>query len=192
MKRALSTRIIVAFIFLLLYTYQILAEASFLLVECVQVDNTDVLYIDGNIECYQEWQYFIFAFIGVFVVPFFIPIAFSPYLLYKRVISLHVFLFSFILPLPFSPYLIMKRILMRTANANIQEDETVEENSSHWCHPSKATINEVSIKHLSKNIKPFLLSLCAYISDSDSDSDLVYVKSKQKGNTDQDNLKILS
>ena len=52
-----------ALISLLLYTYQYFAEDSLSLLKCITIDSTgdNLLYIDGHMKCYQDWQYGVIA-----------------------------------------------------------------------------------------------------------------------------------
>ncbi len=103
--RPMNIRLVCALILLLLYTYQITAANSLLLLHCVEVKNETILYIDGTEPCIQWWQYIIIGFVLVYVVPFFLVLLIAPFLLKIQAISIHLFVTSLLLPLPMSPYL---------------------------------------------------------------------------------------
>jgi hypothetical protein len=71
------------------------------LLNCVPVNDTSVLYIDGDVECYQPWQYGIMAYTVVMVLPFCAVIFYGPGLLRDCLISLPHFFCACVLPLPF-------------------------------------------------------------------------------------------
>ena len=51
-----SDRLGVCFIHLLMLTYKNMASASLLLLNCVEVADNQVLFIKGDMKCYQWWQ----------------------------------------------------------------------------------------------------------------------------------------
>ena len=103
-----GSRFISAFIALILYTYEYISENGFLLLKCVHIKSIDqeVMFIDGNQHCYQEWQYVVIVFVCVYVLPMFAVVAIAPVLLRERKIKVVVFVFSLIFPLLFLPMLI--------------------------------------------------------------------------------------
>ena len=101
MKEIFLLRIATGFSLALLFTYQNLASAALTLLNCVPVNETSVLYIDGDVECYQPWQYAIMAYAVVMVLPFWTVIFFGPGLLRDCLISLPHFFCACVLPLPF-------------------------------------------------------------------------------------------
>lgn len=106
-KTSIRAKFLGALVNLLLYTYQYFAENTFSVLRCVTVESSveQVLYIDGNVKCYQTWQYAVMAFAAIYVFPFFIVLTLAPALLRKRQISAHTFIISILLPLFGSPYL---------------------------------------------------------------------------------------
>ena len=93
---------------LLLYTYQYFAENSFRLLRCIDMppSRQSVLYLDGSVTCFQDWQWGILAFSLVFVIPFWLVLLYGPWLLYRRHITLKLFFVGLLLPLFVAPYFI--------------------------------------------------------------------------------------
>ncbi len=104
----LKARFLAALVNLLLYTYQYFAENSFNMLKCISIVGRPkpVIFIDAQKECYENWQFGIFAFTVVYVLPFSIVLLYAPSLLYRRLISVKLFIISVLLPLFSSPYLI--------------------------------------------------------------------------------------
>lgn len=74
-KIPFDLRIKTALLQMLLLTYSAITRFSFQMINCVGIGDKHRLFINGNIECYQWWQYGIIAFITLWVIPF-------PFLLY--------------------------------------------------------------------------------------------------------------
>lgn len=95
----------------LLLGYERLAETSLKLMNCVPIESQKRLFIDANVPCMQWWQYFLSAYIVVFVVPFVIVLYCGSSKLYKASISAGEFLAACMLPLPFLVIWFFKKIL---------------------------------------------------------------------------------
>ena len=105
---------------ILLLGYERLAETSLKLMHCVPIGSEKRLFFNGEIICWQWWQYILLAYVGIFVVPFVIVLYFGSSKLYKACISSKEFLGACILPLPFLMYWLLKKMLKR--KDNIHED----------------------------------------------------------------------
>lgn len=105
----LDSRFVVAFVNLMLYTYQYFAENSFNMLKCIRIESlpTLVLFVDGSEQCYQPWQYLVVAFACVYVFPYFIVLTVGPKLLKVRRISVKQFILSVIFPLFAAPFLVV-------------------------------------------------------------------------------------
>ncbi len=103
----MKARFLSALVNLLLYTYQYFAENSFIMLKCVHIKGQEksLLFLDGNEECYQGWQYGILVFVCIYVFPFSLVLAYAPSLLHRRIISVKVFMMSILFPLFSSPLL---------------------------------------------------------------------------------------
>ncbi len=89
-----------AAMFVLLFFFQKLATASLSLVHCVEVGDKSVLFIDGTVECYQPWQFTVFAFLFGWVIPFILILTKGPVLLSERKIDVSEFFLACFLPVP--------------------------------------------------------------------------------------------
>ena len=84
----------------MLLGYTALASVSFNLLRCVSIGSEKRLFHDGNIVCFQWWQYALIAFICAFFVPFVFVLCLGSFKLYIRTISVKKFLLACCLPLP--------------------------------------------------------------------------------------------
>ena len=84
----------------LLLGYTTLATVSFSLLRCVPIGTEKRLFYDGNVVCFQWWQYILIAFVCTFVVPFVFVLLWGSYKLYGGTLSVGKFLLACIFPLP--------------------------------------------------------------------------------------------
>ena len=84
----------------LLLGYTTLASVSFTLLRCVPIGPDRRLFYDGNVICYQWWQYLLIAFVCIFVVPFVFVLLWGSFKLYGGTLSVGQFLLACALPLP--------------------------------------------------------------------------------------------
>ena len=85
----------------LLLGYETLADTSLKLMHCVPVGREWRLFIDGNIHCWQWWQYMQIVFILVFIIPLVLVLFWGSLMLSKDKLSAKEFLTSCAFPLPF-------------------------------------------------------------------------------------------
>ena len=60
-----------AFLLGMLFSYQNLVIGAFTLVRCVDIANIKVLHIEGDVQCYNWWQYLFICYIIFFIIPVF-------------------------------------------------------------------------------------------------------------------------
>ena len=107
-RMTFKTRLASGFILALLFMFQKLGTTTFTLLNCVQVNDKKVLYIDGEIECYAFWQYFVMAYAAFCVAPFCVVLLWGTQLLQQGRIPLIVFFLSLLFPPPFIVYLLCR------------------------------------------------------------------------------------
>ena len=103
---------------ILLLGYERLAETSLKLMHCVSIGSEKRLFFNGEVICWQWWQYILLAYIGIFVIPFVMVLYFGSSKLYMASISSKEFLVACIFPLPFLMYWLVKRTLKRKDSIN--------------------------------------------------------------------------
>ncbi|KAL9956296.1 hypothetical protein ACROYT_G037758 [Oculina patagonica] len=84
----------------LLLGYETLADTTLKLMHCVPIGQDWRLFVDGNIQCWQWWQYLFIVFIVVFVIPLVLVIFWGSLMLSKNRVSVKEFLISCAFPLP--------------------------------------------------------------------------------------------
>ena len=107
-KITLKARFVTALFNLLLFTYQVLAEKALLLLKCIDIKSqtNTVLFIDANVTCYQDWQWYVLLFALSYVFPFCLVLTYAPNLLGRRIISIKTSIICIVFPLFSAPVLI--------------------------------------------------------------------------------------
>ena len=88
----------------ILLGYATLASMSFDLLTCVPIGSEKRLFYDGNIACFQPWQFLFVAFDCVFFVPFLFVLMWGSFKLYRGTVTVANFLLACCLPLPILLY----------------------------------------------------------------------------------------
>ena len=101
----------------MLLGYKTLASVSFSLLQCVPIGSEKRLFLDGNVVCFQWWQYILIAFVFVFFVPFVFVLILGCYKLHKGSLSGAKLLFACCFPLPFLLYWLFLFLLCVKRNA---------------------------------------------------------------------------
>jgi hypothetical protein len=98
------------------------------LLHCVPVGDNQVLFLDGNIKCYQTFQYFILAYMISSILPFCLVPVLGSYLLKFGRIGVKQFCAACIVPLPFCCYWL--HLLLKECRCGNQRERqnTIEEN----------------------------------------------------------------
>ena len=85
---------------ILLLGYTVLGNVSFDLLRCVPVGTEPRMFYDGNVVCFQWWQYAIIVFIVLFTVPFCLVLLWGSMKLHKGSLSAYRFVLACLFPLP--------------------------------------------------------------------------------------------
>ena len=128
--QAFKTSLQVASLQIILLGYSTLTSHILALLTCVPMaDNKQILYIDGNVSCYQTWQYVLLTL----VITWSIPLVFSLYMASKSLVdnalSVSGFYTALMFPLPFALYSLFKSTLCKTKTD--QRDRREQENVYH-------------------------------------------------------------
>ena len=84
----------------LLLGYERLAETTLKLMHCIPMEMDWRLFVDGNIQCWQWWQYLMITFMVVFIIPLILVLFWGSLLLAKDKLSTKEFLVACAFPLP--------------------------------------------------------------------------------------------
>ena len=125
-----TARIASAFTYISLLMYASSAQLCLSLLHCVPVDDEQALFLDGNIRCYQTFQYCILVYVVLSVFPFCLVPVLGSYLLKMDRISVRQFCVACMFPLPFCCFwscLLLKdyRTRKRSSNVTAESERTV-------------------------------------------------------------------
>ena len=95
--KVFKSMLVQAFLLALLFSLQKIVLGAFSLVQCVNVGEKNVLYIQGDIECYTWWQ--VVVIFGN-VIPVLFVLSLSPFYVQNKVMSTRLFIITCILPIP--------------------------------------------------------------------------------------------
>ena len=80
-QSTISQRIVSAFTYISLLMYTSSAQLCLSLLHCVPIGDSQVLFFDGNIKCYQTFQYFLIVYLVTSILPFCLVSVLGSYLL---------------------------------------------------------------------------------------------------------------
>ena len=157
----------------MLLGYTTLASVSFNLLRCVPTGSEKRLFYDGNVVCYQWWQYILIAFIFSFFIPFVFVLFWGSLKLYSESISEEKFLLACCFPLVALLYWAFVSLFCTAKNETNEESP-----SSHMSRNSVAFVlydsfqrpeegKKLSLKWESVMIgrRLILIALKAFVSD---------------------------
>ncbi|XP_046848223.1 uncharacterized protein LOC124441801 [Xenia sp. Carnegie-2017] len=116
-----KSRIFSAYTYVALLMYASSTKLCLSLLHCVRIGDDDVLFLDGNVKCYQPFQYVLIGYVTSSVLPFCLVPVLGAYLLKTDQISVAQFCFSCLIPLPFCcfwSYLLVKNYINRKRGLN--------------------------------------------------------------------------
>ena len=93
----------------LLLGYERLTDITLKLMHCVPIEKDWRLFLDGNIECWQWWQYLLIAFMVSFIIPLVLVLFWGSLMLAKNKMTAKEFLLSCAFPLPSLFYMLFLR-----------------------------------------------------------------------------------
>lgn len=126
--------------------YVTLATVSMSLVRCVSVAGETRWFYNGNVICYQWWQYASFIFSGFYVVPFIFILALASYKIQSGTITVRQFLLAVAFPLPVLLVWLL-RCTCPSERVNIEESEDLCALKEMLLGPYKKPEENTSRKH---------------------------------------------
>ena len=136
----------------MLLGYTTLASISFNLLRCVPIGSEKRFFYDGNVVCFQWWQFTLIAFICTFFVPFILVLFWGSYMLNRRTLHVGLFLLACCFPLPALLYWSFVFLFSKSRNA-----ATVDSTSNEMSRRSVERVLYDSFRRPEDGIK---LSLC--------------------------------
>ena len=96
----LEIKLVQTFLVTVLLSYQKLVMGAFTLVQCVDIRDKAMLFVQADIQCYTWWQIGITFYVCTCIVPMFFVIAHAPHYVQEGKMSVRTFILSCLFPLP--------------------------------------------------------------------------------------------
>ena len=129
-----------AFLLGMLFSYQNLVMGAFTLVRCADVANIKVLHIEGDVQCYNWWQYLVMCYIIFFIIPVFLALSHFPHYIKDKYMSVKTFILSCLFPAPVIIYYVIKE-LRRKIHSLYKVKFLTESISIEMLGPEKKTLD---------------------------------------------------
>ena len=100
-----------AFLLVYLFSYQQMIKGAFTLIQCVPVHDFKVLYIQGDVKCYQWWQMVVQAYIFMQLIPVLLSFSCLPFLVQEKKLSVKRFFVSCLLPMPSYIFCLLTKVI---------------------------------------------------------------------------------
>ena len=94
-----KARLVSCLVNVILLSYASITKTTLALLNCVEINEIRVLYLDGTVICYKTWQYILMAFVAIFILPLPISLTFAARKLKRRELSVRHFLLLLFLPI---------------------------------------------------------------------------------------------
>ena len=133
-KNPFDERVLVALFEVYLLSYSIIALVFISLLNCKQIGNQRVLYLQGSIQCYKSWQYGLMVAAVVWVLPFWLYVCILPKLIREKRLGPKVLFLGCIFPILIIAYcLAMFRSWKKQLESSLQtsnSDDSLLENDA--------------------------------------------------------------
>ena len=127
----------------MLLGYTTLASVSFDLLRCVPIGSQKRMFYDGNVECFQWWQYMLIVFVCSFVVPVVLVLFWGSFKLYNQTLSGEKLVLACFIPLPSLVYWAFISLIQRRKHGDNKET-LVSTNAGNDDTPSiNITVNSI-------------------------------------------------
>ena len=100
LSSVIKYKLVQSFLLVILFSYQQIVTGAFTLVKCIDIENINRLYDQGNIQCFTHWQTAIEIFIWANIFPSFFVFSHVPYYVEVNQMSVQMFILVCLLPVP--------------------------------------------------------------------------------------------
>ena len=100
LSSVIKYKLVQSFLLVILFSYQQIVTGAFTLVKCIDIENINRLYDQGNIQCFTHWQRAIEIFIWANIFPSFFVFSHVPYYVELNQMSVQMFILVCLLPVP--------------------------------------------------------------------------------------------
>ena len=149
----LRSKLMQAFLLTILFSFQKIIKGAFSLIQCVDIDNNKVLYVEGDILCYTWWQRAIEVYIYFSILPVFITLAICPFWVKEKEMSVQMLILACLLPIPVLFHQIIAAIVKARKNY-VQSREVQDRNISEALHPMMHFLWHVHTPHGNRSSLP--------------------------------------
>ena len=139
--------------FFILFSFQKIIKGAFSLIQCVDIDNNKVLYVEGDILCYTWWQRAIEVYIYFSILPVFITLAICPFWVKEKEMSVQMLILACLLPIPVLFHQIIAAIVKARKNY-VQSREVQDRNISEALHHMMHFLWHVHTPHGNRSSLP--------------------------------------
>ena len=89
-----------AFLLSVLFSYQQLLVAAFILIQCVEIFGKMVLFVQAEIQCFTMWQYLLQVFLYLNILPTFLVLSHASFYVAENKMSSGIFILTCLFPIP--------------------------------------------------------------------------------------------
>ena len=100
MSSLIKYKLVQSFVLVILLSYQQIITGAFTLIKCIDTENINRLYVQGNVQCLTHWQTAIEIFIWTNIFPSFFVFSHVPYYVEINQMSVQMFILVCLLPIP--------------------------------------------------------------------------------------------
>ena len=173
-------KLIQSFVLVILFSYQQIVTGAFILVKCIAIGNIDMLYVQGNIQCFSQWQSAIEFFIWMSILPSFLVLSHVPYYVEMKQISVQIFILVCLLPVPGLMIFHLPKALNKLKKRCYKQNHSDTDLNRMMIKKRASNLNQrqleleeissmVGSKSLDSRVCPDTLGLTDIMSDSDID-----------------------
>ena len=89
-----------AFLLSVLFSYQQLLVAAFILIQCVEIFGKMVLFVQAEIQCFTMWQQLLQVFLYLNILPTFLVLSHASFYVAENKMSSNIFILTCLFPIP--------------------------------------------------------------------------------------------
>ena len=122
------------------------------MVQCVDIGNSTVLYVQRDIECHTWWQRATEGYIYLSIVPVFFVLSHAPFYVEDKTMSVRMFILDCLLPAPVMfIYCVQRYIRMRNVKKSLQLGAEVQSDTSSLSEQTAVSEQNQIERHVASN-----------------------------------------
>ena len=100
LNSVIKYKLVQSFLLVILFSYQQIFTRAFTMVKCINIGNVSRLHVQGNIQCFTQWQTAIEILICFSIFPSFFVFSHVPYYVEMKQMSTQMFILLCLFPVP--------------------------------------------------------------------------------------------